>query len=224
MEFRRVLFRSAGAVARPALERAAQRRTAVDIVVLGPLVVAARHAVEHVAGDRFAGALAAFEPVLDVGGQREAGAGFGLGLVLGPARIGGQHPVARRHGDAGLVQPVAQVDRVRAHVAAARFAAARGLDRGEGFAARRQLRYVLRRLRALAARGSRRGRRLGLFGRLEPGVALLEFLVVAIAGVRSEEHTSELQSLMRISYAVFCLKKKKQTTKLYERQTTCTLR
>src|SRR3546814_3738071 len=30
---------------------------------------------------------------------------------------------------------------------------------------------------------------------------------------RSEEHTSELQSLMRISYAVFCLKKKKDTTK-----------
>src|SRR3546814_3854848 len=30
--------------------------------------------------------------------------------------------------------------------------------------------------------------------------------------VRSEEHTSELQSLMRISYAVFCLKKKKQET------------
>src|SRR3546814_11084537 len=29
-----------------------------------------------------------------------------------------------------------------------------------------------------------------------------------IYGVRSEEHTSELQSLMRISYAVFCLKKK----------------
>src|SRR3546814_1642122 len=31
---------------------------------------------------------------------------------------------------------------------------------------------------------------------------------------RSEEHTSELQSLMRISYAVFCLKKKKKTIKL----------
>src|SRR3546814_9388108 len=30
-------------------------------------------------------------------------------------------------------------------------------------------------------------------------------------GCRSEEHTSELQSLMRISYAVFCLKKKKNT-------------
>src|SRR3546814_3829687 len=32
-------------------------------------------------------------------------------------------------------------------------------------------------------------------------------------GVRSEEHTSELQSLMRISYAVFCLKKKKKKIK-----------
>src|SRR3546814_10346644 len=31
------------------------------------------------------------------------------------------------------------------------------------------------------------------------------------AAARSEEHTSELQSLMRISYAVFCLKKKKHT-------------
>src|SRR3546814_7932201 len=33
---------------------------------------------------------------------------------------------------------------------------------------------------------------------------------------RSEEHTSELQSLMRISYAVFCLKKKKLKTKSIE--------
>src|SRR3546814_2236264 len=32
--------------------------------------------------------------------------------------------------------------------------------------------------------------------------------------MRSEEHTSELQSLMRISYAVFCLKKKKQATNM----------
>src|SRR3546814_7171872 len=32
---------------------------------------------------------------------------------------------------------------------------------------------------------------------------------------RSEEHTSELQSLMRISYAVFCLKKKKKNTTTY---------
>src|SRR3546814_9411901 len=34
----------------------------------------------------------------------------------------------------------------------------------------------------------------------------------AVRRDRSEEHTSELQSLMRISYAVFCLKKKKTTT------------
>src|SRR3546814_8932469 len=37
-------------------------------------------------------------------------------------------------------------------------------------------------------------------------------------GLRSEEHTSELQSLMRISYAVFCLKKKnKQNTYIIKR-------
>src|SRR3546814_9732030 len=35
----------------------------------------------------------------------------------------------------------------------------------------------------------------------------------AEAQARSEEHTSELQSLMRISYAVFCLKKKNKTTR-----------
>src|SRR3546814_7899186 len=34
--------------------------------------------------------------------------------------------------------------------------------------------------------------------------------------LRSEEHTSELQSLMRNSYAVFCLKKTKQTTKTHK--------
>src|SRR3546814_8321486 len=33
----------------------------------------------------------------------------------------------------------------------------------------------------------------------------------AVGAIRSEEHTSELQSLMRISYAVFCLKKTKST-------------
>src|SRR3546814_3675779 len=37
---------------------------------------------------------------------------------------------------------------------------------------------------------------------------IILFLVQSL--LRSEEHTSELQSLMRISYAVFCLKKKKQ--------------
>src|SRR3546814_4095466 len=38
---------------------------------------------------------------------------------------------------------------------------------------------------------------------------------------RSEEHTSELQSLMRISYAVFCLKKKKHINRLMYKQNTC---
>src|SRR3546814_10008532 len=36
---------------------------------------------------------------------------------------------------------------------------------------------------------------------------------LALARLRSEEHTSELQSLMRISYAVFCLKKKNKKQK-----------
>src|SRR3546814_10311806 len=40
----------------------------------------------------------------------------------------------------------------------------------------------------------------------------IEHLLDGKTLVRSEEHTSELQSLMRISYAVFCLKNKKQKT------------
>src|SRR3546814_8455503 len=48
-----------------------------------------------------------------------------------------------------------------------------------------------------------------------PGVVLDEFIGLVAGGgdgrSRSEEHTSELQSLMRISYAVFCLKKKNKT-------------
>src|SRR3546814_3088365 len=48
---------------------------------------------------------------------------------------------------------------------------------------------------------------LALGGLLLVGARLRLALPVA----RSEEHTSELQSLMRISYAVFCLKKKTQT-------------
>src|SRR3546814_2526593 len=58
------------------------------------------------------------------------------------------------------------------------------------------------------------------------GVAMLTgMLVVLLAfqgiapGERSEEHTSELQSLMRISYAVFCLKKKKKLTNSYTNTT-----
>src|SRR3546814_2313585 len=60
----------------------------------------------------------------------------------------------------------------------------------------------------------------------DEGLAAVDYPVVAVevagclhhrrvrsrAALRSEEHTSELQSLMRISYAVFCLKKKKKKT------------
>src|SRR3546814_5298006 len=47
----------------------------------------------------------------------------------------------------------------------------------------------------------------------DPGAALPAVAAVGakFRPLRSEEHTSELQSLMRISYAVFCLKKKKNT-------------
>src|SRR3546814_6730524 len=41
--------------------------------------------------------------------------------------------------------------------------------------------------------------------------ALFQHLFSGLRHLRSEEHTSELQSLMRTSYAVFCLKKKKNT-------------
>src|SRR3546814_5605303 len=39
---------------------------------------------------------------------------------------------------------------------------------------------------------------------------VLKLVLAVVVVVRSEEHTSELQSLMRISYAVFCLKKQQQ--------------
>src|SRR3546814_4147158 len=61
----------------------------------------------------------------------------------------------------------------------------------------------------------RRRPRVRLLVRLPPprqpeGLARM---VTSPPPLRSEEHTSELQSLMRISYAVFCLKKKKKSTK-----------
>src|SRR3546814_2315523 len=49
------------------------------------------------------------------------------------------------------------------------------------------------------------------YGVVEDGTLAWRDGVIRFAGPRrSEEHTSELQSLMRISYAVFCLKKKKE--------------
>src|SRR3546814_1488430 len=52
-----------------------------------------------------------------------------------------------------------------------------------------------------------RRRRVARYLHTESGAAVL-LVIVTVVALRSEEHTSELQSLMRISYAVFCLKKK----------------
>src|SRR3546814_5507075 len=49
----------------------------------------------------------------------------------------------------------------------------------------------------------------GVFGGFGTGVGAVGAAATIFFAYRSEEHTSELQSLMRISYAVFCLKKKK---------------
>src|SRR3546814_4510083 len=53
------------------------------------------------------------------------------------------------------------------------------------------------------------------FRSLNVAVAGAMALGEALRQTRSEEHTSELQSLMRTSYAVFCLKKKNTTTTVY---------
>src|SRR3546814_7852480 len=57
---------------------------------------------------------------------------------------------------------------------------------------------------------------------LRPGWPLVRYGIEQQAEIvrRSEEHTSELQSLMRISYAVFCLKKKKHKNKNCKRANT----
>src|SRR3546814_4728429 len=58
--------------------------------------------------------------------------------------------------------------------------------------------------------------------RARSAVAARPGATARIVARRSEEHTSELQSLMRISYAVFCLKKKKKTSKYKTKQTSTT--
>src|SRR3546814_4965055 len=74
----------------------------------------------------------------------------------------------------------------------------------EFYEVRDQLRVVLARSEQVASVMAQ------VYGKLtgKPGV----FMGQGPFASRSEEHTSELQSLMRISYAVFCLKKKKQPT------------
>src|SRR3546814_3253936 len=67
---------------------------------------------------------------------------------------------------------------------------------------------MLRHLKRLAHRQAERTQ----FGQRVLGIAMMhERPTGFFPEMRSEEHTSELQSLMRISYAVFCLKKKNTT-------------
>src|SRR3546814_9175099 len=69
---------------------------------------------------------------------------------------------------------------------------------------------------ALVVRRIGRERQRGVDGAEEQPRAMLAAdqtgMLALPSQARSEEHTSELQSLMRTSYAVFCLKKKKQTS------------
>src|SRR3546814_15297164 len=51
-----------------------------------------------------------------------------------------------------------------------------------------------------------------------PPASARSFVIKRFLNAQSEEHTSELQSLMRISYAVFCLKKKKKTKRNNKRK------
>src|SRR5690606_19827829 len=123
--------RTAGAVPQPALERAAQRGAgirarAVVLVVFGPFVVAAGHAVEHVRRDRLHVAARAHEQVLDYRGQGVAGTRAGRALVQHRTHVRRVAHVGRRRGHAGLELPVAQVDRVRADIEDAAGALARG--------------------------------------------------------------------------------------------------
>src|SRR3546814_9690861 len=60
--------------------------------------------------------------------------------------------------------------------------------------------------------------------RRETGTAMIWIThdLAVVAGLRSEEHTSELQSLMPISYAVFCLNKYNSTTTVHPQTSTTT--
>src|SRR3546814_10555134 len=78
--------------------------------------------------------------------------------------------------------------------------------------------FVLLPLAAVFAEALKHGIEAFAAAIIEPDALAAVRLTLLVAAIsvplnvlfRSEEHTSELQSLMRISYAVFCLKKKKQ--------------
>src|SRR3546814_5781143 len=80
-----------------------------------------------------------------------------------------------------------------------------GVDSGDALQCILRYRSIAARIHKLAAQMGPAVRFLDA----SIGAGVLAELVVGLPSIdRSEEHTSELQSLMRISYAVFCLKKK----------------
>src|SRR3546814_6991871 len=106
-------------------------------------------------------------------------------------------------------RPLGQaVGEVRVVVAVLTVGAEAGVDRGDRAIDRRHGGKIA--IRALA-KGLLRNRQDLLQDRAVEGESAGDRGAIASAAqqLRSEEHTSELQSLMRISYAVFCLKKKK---------------
>src|SRR3546814_9954197 len=78
----------------------------------------------------------------------------------------------------------------------------------------RRLLWAMRAMRLDPSQGYKKSARVvgDVIGKFHPhGDTAVYDAMVRLAQDRSEEHTSELQSLMRISYAVFCLKKKNKT-------------
>src|SRR3546814_3728163 len=87
-----------------------------------------------------------------------------------------------------------------------------GLSRGRFLLPAVGLRHLADLWRAAARARRERGRLLAAADRAH-------LPAPSVHARRSEEHTSELQSLMRISYAVFCLKKKKTNRKINTKET-----
>src|SRR3546814_1005966 len=76
---------------------------------------------------------------------------------------------------------------------------------------------ALAHLAVILDRAKRRSGLLKPFARGPDGMSQHSPITLRFCQSRSEEHTSEFQSLMRISYAVFCLKKKKNTKKEHKK-------
>src|SRR3546814_8331600 len=85
----------------------------------------------------------------------------------------------------------------------------KGLNTISASSAASSVRYSANRYSSRRSASSAESGRVGVRVKDDPGGGVGSSIG---GGRRSEEHTSELQSLMRISYAVFCLKKKKKTT------------